>query len=108
MQKSYLKKISIPLITLLTWILLGMITFHTLENWTWPQCFYYSVITLTTVGYGDFVPTTDLNRFIAAWYILIGVTIAVGSMGYIGSEYINKKTETAIETLNSLKKDDDK
>lgn len=92
-MRNFISKISIPIAIVFTWITLGMIMFHTLEDWTWIQCFYYAVITLTTVGYGDFTPTTDLSRFFAAWYILIGVTIVLGALGYIGSSYLEKRKD---------------
>lgn len=93
LHRSFMLKIPIPIIIVFTWISIGIFTFHELEDWTWTQCFYYSVTTLTTVGYGDLVPTHDLSRFVAAWYILIGVTITLGALGYIGSYYLEKRMQ---------------
>ncbi len=93
MIKEFRSKIPVPIAIVFTWILIGMFAFHMLEDWTWVQCFYYAVITLTTVGYGDLTPTTDISRFVAAWYILIGVTITLGALGYIGSSYLEKRKD---------------
>lgn len=97
----------VPIVIALTWIIIGTFLFHEIENWTYAQSFYYSVATLTTVGYGDFTPTTDLNRVITALYMLIGVTITLGAFGYIGSNYITRKEAKAQERaeirLNSKK-----
>lgn len=90
-KPSFIAKIPVPLLVVFTWILIGMFAMHTLEDWTWIQCFYYSVITLTTVGYGDFVPSGDLSRLFVAFYILIGVTITLGALGYIGSQYLERR-----------------
>ena len=38
--------------TLLT-IGVGSVFYHFIENWSWIDSIYFSVITLTTVGYGD-------------------------------------------------------
>jgi len=35
------------------------------------NCFYFSIVTFTTLGYGDFIPTDDI-RIIAAFEALIG------------------------------------
>ena len=44
---------------------------------TLPEAFWYSVVTLTTVGYGDFFPVTPLGRG-------IGLLFLLGSVGVIG------------------------
>ena len=108
-SKDSLKKgSSVAAVIVLSWIIIGTILFHNLESWTYAQSFYYSVTTLTTVGYGDFVPTTDFNRVITALYMLIGVTITLGAFGYIGSNYIARREamaqKRAEKRLNSIKK----
>lgn len=56
-------------------IVLGTVIFHWLEGWSWVDSFYFSVISLTTVGYGDFAPTTTLAKLIAVFYVLNGVGV---------------------------------
>src|ERR671911_3192134 len=36
---------------------------------------YFSVVTLTTVGYGDFAPQTDVGKLFTAVYVLVGIGI---------------------------------
>lgn len=79
---------SIILILLL--ITIGTVTFHILEGWDLATSFYFSVATLTTVGYGDIHPTTDLSRIVVAIYILIGVGTMLASLTVIATDRINK------------------
>jgi voltage-gated potassium channel Kch len=45
------------------------------EGLRFVDALYFSVITLTTVGYGDFAPETDIGKLFTAVYVLVGVGI---------------------------------
>jgi voltage-gated potassium channel Kch len=50
--------------------------FYTLvEGLRVVDAFYFSVVTLTTIGYGDFAPETDAGKLFTALYALVGVGI---------------------------------
>lgn len=70
---------------------LGTVVYHFLEKWTWVQSFYFSVVTLGTVGYGDLVPTTELSRLFTALYIIVGAAIFLAALGVIGATYIRHR-----------------
>jgi len=79
------------LLSIFAWIGAGTILFHYLEPWNWTQAFYFSVVSLSTVGYGDLVPSNDLTRLFTAFYLLIGVAIVVAALGIIGRHYLENK-----------------
>ena len=43
------------------------------EGWSILDSLYFSVITLTTVGYGDFSPKTTPGKIFTMIYILVGL-----------------------------------
>ena len=53
----------------------GTFIFHYLEGWRWFDALYYCVMTLATVGYGDFAPKTDLGKFTTIIYVISGIGI---------------------------------
>ncbi len=62
----------------LTYILAGMEFYHAVEKWSYLDSAYFSVTTLTTVGYGDFSPHTDIGKIFTMGYILLGVGLILG------------------------------
>lgn len=47
---------------------------------------YFSVMTLLTVGYGDFVPTTPGSKAFTILYVIIGAGILVGFITLVARE----------------------
>jgi len=56
-------------------LLIGAILYHWLEGWSWIDSFYFVVITLTTIGYGDLTPTTSITKLITIFYGINGVIV---------------------------------
>ncbi len=56
----------------------GTIFYHVIERLSWIDALYFSVITLTTVGYGDISPQTNIGKLFTILYILIGLGIIFG------------------------------
>ena len=74
-------------------ILTGTVFYWLTEGWTIVQAFYFSVITLTTVGYGDFSPTTAGTQIFTVVYILLGIGVLVALLTSIAQAYIKQKAE---------------
>ncbi len=60
----------------------GTMVYHYVEHLSWVNAYYFSVITLTTVGYGDIVPHTDVGKIFTTFYILAGVGIITTFISY--------------------------
>lgn len=54
-----------------------------------PTSIYWSVVTMTTVGYGDIAPVTGLGRFLSAVVMLIGYTIMAVPTGIVSAQFIH-------------------
>ncbi len=53
----------------------GTIVFHFLEDWSWVDSLYFSVVAVTTVGFGDLVPTTDAAKLFTVAYVIAGIAV---------------------------------
>ena len=59
-----------------------------------PHSIYWTIVTLTTVGYGDISPETPLGQFIATFIMIIGYGIIAVPTGIVSAEYAStRKTE---------------
>jgi voltage-gated potassium channel Kch len=56
-------------------ILTGTIFYALVEQWALVDSFYFAVVTLTTVGYGDLSPETTAGKLFTTVYILMGLSI---------------------------------
>lgn len=81
------------LLTTLFVILFGTLFFHFVEGWRWLDSIYFCIITLTTVGYGDFTPVTDLGKIFNIVYILVGVGLILTFIKTVSSHYLKIKSE---------------
>ncbi|WMW23389.1 potassium channel family protein [Methanolobus mangrovi] len=68
----------------------GTIVYHSVEGWRWLDSLYFSVITLTTIGYGDFAPVTDAGKIFTILYVFTGIGILLGFVTASG-EYFRKQ-----------------
>jgi len=55
-----------------------------------PDAMYWSLITLTTVGYGDVSPVTSVGKFISIFTAFLGVSIVAMLTGIVASAFTNQ------------------
>lgn len=75
---------------LLYWVgiilLTGTLFYNRIEGWSLLDSFYFSVITLTTIGYGDLTPTQPISKLFTICYIFIGLSILLAFINQLAGE----------------------
>ena len=85
-------------------ITVGVILFMGLEGWGFVDAFYFTVSLLTTVGFGDLVPTHELSRFIASIYMLLVVPLMLVMMGVVADGVFRFRDQQAVDAHDAAKK----
>tara|TARA_Y100000310_G_scaffold342094_1_gene443750 strand:+ start:798 stop:1181 length:384 start_codon:yes stop_codon:yes gene_type:complete len=91
---------------------IGTYTYSELEGWSALDSTYFTIITITTIGYGDLTPTTQGAKLFTIFFSLAGVALMLYTLTIIGKVFfdkefvrkkqlIEKKTE-AIETKKEV------
>jgi voltage-gated potassium channel len=76
---------------------IGTVFYHLVEKLSWVNSYYFSVVTLTTVGYGDLAPHTNAGKIFTTFYLMIGVGIITAFISYTlkrqGDKFANRNNK---------------
>ncbi len=76
MQEQIDKRIFQILVTFTLIVLgVGVVFYHYVEKFSWVNAYYFCVVSLTTVGYGDITPHTNAGKIFTTFYLMVGVAI---------------------------------
>ena len=89
-------------------VVTGTIFYWRYEDWSIIEALYFSIVTLTTVGYGDLHPTSTGTQIFTIFYILTGIGVFVALLASIAQQYIVQKRErhSSRERLSSRRHHD--
>ena len=76
----------------------GTIFYWSVEGWSFLDSFYFCVMTLATVGYGDLAPQTALGKIFTIVYLFVGLGLFVSFVRFLGISLANHR--------NNARKDD--
>ena len=57
------------------WLIIWAAAFAYQEAWSWRDGFWYCYVTLTTIGFGDYHPRSNVGRFMAFLFVIPGLSI---------------------------------
>jgi len=94
--------------TLFILLVVGTAFYSSNEGWSYIDSFYFSVVTMATVGYGDLHPTTPASKLFTVVYIFIGVGLGLYIFSTLARSFIEgrDKRMKKIERLLSISRNE--
>jgi hypothetical protein len=83
-MRVFKKRMAFAAVIVLLLLSIGTSYYNYAEGWSPVDSFYFSTMTLTTIGYGDLAPTSDGAKIFTSFYAIFGI----GVMLYILSSVI--------------------
>jgi len=100
-----MRKIKGAVIILILLILLGGGIYSYIEGWNLLDSIYFTVVTVTTLGYGDFFPVTDAGKIFTIFFSLSGIAIAIYILGvmskYVSDGFYHRNHRKIVEIKNN-------
>lgn len=100
------KRIVTIIVVFILLILVGGVVYSNIEGWRYLDAVYFTTVTLTTLGYGDFTPKTDVGKIFTIFFSLAGIAIVLYALGLIGRSIVNldfRKKEKGIIKIRKVR-----
>lgn len=65
------------IILILMAMFIGTFVFHSLENWSWVDSFYFTSVTMLTIGSNNLVPTTAVSKIFTVFFAFSTIGIVL-------------------------------
>ena len=80
----------------------GTLFFRLVEGWSWIDSYFFTVVTLSTVGYGNLVPATVLGKIGTTVFIFTGLGIFALAIQQFGHFAFLKRRKKAIHPRHEV------
>ena len=104
-ELNTIQKLEVELILLFAIIVIWSLIFTFVENISYFDALYFSIITLAGIGYGDIVPYTVMGKIIAMFYALVWLPLFIAMWYLISTLLLTpiKKTRKRILKAQIIK-----
>jgi len=102
-HKAYHRRLLYIFIMIMIVLFGGAAIYHYIEKWRYLDALYFSAYTITTVGYGDITPKTDMGKVFTIFYMFAGVAIALYGLSLMAAHFVEIREESWLEKIGKIR-----
>lgn len=96
------------IVTLIAILVSGTVFFHVVEGWSWLDSYFFTVVTISTVGYGSLVPITAVGKIGTTVLIFVGLGVFAVAIQQFARYQMQRRKEHTEWLIGHLGRDQDK
>ncbi len=81
------------ILSLIGVVLIGTVFFRLIEGWSWLDSYFFTVVTISTVGYGELVPATAAGKIATTVLIFVGLGVFAVAIREFAQYHMQKREE---------------
>jgi hypothetical protein len=85
------------------WTIVGALTMRAFQNYTFVRGIYFSLVTMTTIGFGDLHPKSDSARGFNIFFASVGIILIGMLIAFIHSVILDYFEEFYIQQLSKIR-----
>lgn len=94
------RAVSSVLLVLLATFIVGVVGFHHFENLDWLDAFYFTFVTVATIGFGDITPHTIEGKIL----VVIIASVGIASFAIVATSIVQSMFEESMQQMFGLVK----
>lgn len=102
-HSRYHRRLLYVALIIIFYLALGTAVYHYVEGWRYLDALYFSSYTMTTVGYGDFVPKTDIGKGFTVFYLFSSVSIAVYGLTLLATHFVESREQKWEQRISHIR-----
>lgn len=93
--KAALGDARIQTLLALTFTLIGVaaVFYSLVEKWSFVDALYFAVVTIATIGYGDFTPHTVIGKLFTIVYVMSGIGLFVTTAAAVAESLLKRRDD---------------
>ncbi|BDS11078.1 potassium channel family protein [Aureispira anguillae] len=101
---KYIRNILLAFILLCTTTVIGIVGFMTIDDYTFSEAFYMTIITLSTVGYGEVKPLSPNGQIFTSFLIIFNLGVFAYAISIISNFIIEGELRSFLKDYKMYQK----